>query len=463
MIDAKKFFINDFIQYRTHWNSRLFKVISVVLFFTFVFFITRALYSIAVLGEDYNSIWAVYLVSYALLIIFPAFYYVLSVLYKKSLHSAFFRYLNFFFSLMVLLVFIVVSLFDYDYRGDAYSFSIAVIGLGVVYQEHFVLKVMLNLVLTGLLIVAIALFSHHHVGYAMTLFKLMLYSVIGIILAYYIDSSLYKTFLVEKSMREKNSKIEQDNYVMQRDMHYAITTQRALIPQEPPVIRGWDIGFYSRPVAGVSGDFHDFYTNNRRLEGVALFDVSGHGISSALITIHAKSIAFRHFSALASKGLPTVFESLNADLIRELGESFMYLTGIILNFTVTGVEYLNAGHSDIIHRCGKTGKAKRIVADEELVRNPILGIDLGFHDWFSIKFKVRRGDFLFLCTDGLHEIQGTHSQDAASINRFIAEHIESLPLSTTAKEYQEYIISNVQKQAGNDFVDDVTLIVLKKI
>jgi sigma-B regulation protein RsbU (phosphoserine phosphatase) len=50
-------------------------------------------------------------------------------------------------------------------------------------------------------------------------------------------------------------------------------------------------------MSGISGDLYDFYLDDDTLSGISLFDVSGHGIASGLITMLAKSILFRTYNS----------------------------------------------------------------------------------------------------------------------------------------------------------------------
>ena len=57
-----------------------------------------------------------------------------------------------------------------------------------------------------------------------------------------------------------------------------------------PALKNYEIAYYNKAMAGVSGDFYDFYYNNTSLEGFGIFDVSGHGLASGLVTMLAKNI-----------------------------------------------------------------------------------------------------------------------------------------------------------------------------
>lgn len=77
--------------------------------------------------------------------------------------------------------------------------------------------------------------------------------------------------------------------ISRRDLAMAINVQRNFLPAMAPRDAAWDLAFHFHPMAGVSGDFYDFYCTAGALRGVGIFDVSGHGISSALVTMIARS------------------------------------------------------------------------------------------------------------------------------------------------------------------------------
>lgn len=105
-------------------------------------------------------------------------------------------------------------------------------------------------------------------------------------------------------------------------------------------------------MTGISGDFYDFYSHDDELTGVGLFDVSGHGIASGLVTMIAKSVIFRKFSEGRDLPLHQVLAETNRELQSEIGDVDNYITGVILRFMENTIEYANAAHSDIMVRRG---------------------------------------------------------------------------------------------------------------
>jgi sigma-B regulation protein RsbU (phosphoserine phosphatase) len=115
-------------------------------------------------------------------------------------------------------------------------------------------------------------------------------------------------------------------------MMMAANVQANLFPKEAPKTEEWDIAFVFKPMSGVSGDLYDFYEDNGSLKGIAIFDVSGHGVASGLITMIAKSVFRRNITEHPGEKLNRILEMSNSELINEIGKVDNYLTGMIILF-----------------------------------------------------------------------------------------------------------------------------------
>jgi sigma-B regulation protein RsbU (phosphoserine phosphatase) len=70
---------------------------------------------------------------------------------------------------------------------------------------------------------------------------------------------------------------------LHREIEIAREVQERLFPQELPPVPGIDYYGKCRPALGVGGDYYDFLPLSERRLGVAIGDVSGKGISAALM------------------------------------------------------------------------------------------------------------------------------------------------------------------------------------
>lgn len=81
----------------------------------------------------------------------------------------------------------------------------------------------------------------------------------------------------------------QDETRLSRELEMAAKVQQDLFPRVLPQVRGLDYAGICRPARGVSGDYYDFLPLGDGKLGFLLTDVSGKGMSAALLgaSLHA--------------------------------------------------------------------------------------------------------------------------------------------------------------------------------
>lgn len=270
---------------------------------------------------------------------------------------------------------------------------------------------------------------------------------------------------INLSLIKTNNDLENARAIAEKDMKMAVNVQSAFFPKNIPETDTWDISFIFKPMAGVSGDFYDFYSlKENHISGVGLFDVSGHGIASGLITMIAKSIIARHFVKMTNKNLNELMKMANKNLIYELNNVDNYLTGILLRFSESKgsiVEYINAGHTDLLYRTAKT-KNVHIVKfkDDKPFRGMFLGLRGMESEYIPIKFRVKHNDVLLLYSDCLNESINEQMEEYG-VDR-ISKSLENAP-DTSADDILDYILNDFYGFIGNKALnDDLTIIVLKR-
>lgn len=245
----------------------------------------------------------------------------------------------------------------------------------------------------------------------------------------------------------------------QHDLQMAANVQTGFLPKHPPVSDEWDTAFHFEPMKGVSGDFYDFYCHDGKLHGAGIFDVSGHGIASGLITMLAKSIIYNTFTAGPDKPLHDIAGEINRKLQKEIGPVDHHLTGMILRFNENAVEYVNAAHNDIIIISGDD-----IYQPQERLgqtRGSFMGISDFTVPFSSLTIPVKRDDILLLYTDGLNESRNIYDQ-CLSVEKII----DTLrPAGNgSAQEVIEKIVALYRDTMNGryHYRDDLTILVLKK-
>ena len=94
----------------------------------------------------------------------------------------------------------------------------------------------------------------------------------------------------------KNKLLQNQQRIQERDMKMAELVQKSFYTSKAPCQNNWKSAFVFKPMASVSGDLYDFYFDaDKNFVGAGLFDVSGHGISSGLVTMLVKNIIHQEF------------------------------------------------------------------------------------------------------------------------------------------------------------------------
>lgn len=258
-----------------------------------------------------------------------------------------------------------------------------------------------------------------------------------------------------------NVALEDANYRAQRDLKMAEFVQKSFYPAFLPDLKGWDIAYAFEPMAGVSGDLYDFYINEDTLLGAGLFDVSGHGIASGLVAMLAKSVVYRQFSDGRDLPLGDVMKKIDEKLISEKGNIENYLTGILLRFTDDRVEYVNAGHPDLLYRSGRTGVVKAVESRRGESRGRFIGLEGLSEGYRSLRFPIHRGDTLFAYSDCLVEAKNSSGEEFG--NDRLREAFAHSPADAGAAAVRDYILEKFRAfLAGEPPKDDLTMLVMVK-
>lgn len=268
-------------------------------------------------------------------------------------------------------------------------------------------------------------------------------------------------FQANQQLQQVNTALEEANYRAQRDLKMAEFVQTSFYPAFLPPLEGWDVAYAFEPMAGVSGDLYDFYIDENRLLGAGLFDVSGHGIASGLVAMLAKSVVYRQFMDGKDIPLGEVMKRIDEKLISEKGNIENYLTGILLRFTDDRVEYVNAGHPDLLYRSGRTGAVKAVESRQGESRGRFIGLEGLSEGYRSLRFPIHSGDTLLVYSDCLVEAKNAEGVEFG--NERLKETLSRAPAKDGAAAVRDYILGQFKTfLAGEEPKDDLTILVMIK-
>ncbi len=261
------------------------------------------------------------------------------------------------------------------------------------------------------------------------------------------------------ALEETNAHLKYEIERADKEIELASFVQQSFYNIKLPDFKNFEVAYYNKPMAGVSGDLYDFYFNKDVLEGFGLFDVSGHGISSGLVTMLVKNIINDEFNKGKKLPLQEVMTITNERIITQKGNVENYLTGVLGRVNGNNVEFVNAGHPNVILYRAKTHTLE-IIKRGEQKESGIIGIS-GFPVTFEcVTVSLEKGDKLLLYTDGLTETMNRNREE------FGVERLKKTFLKGTdlkIEELVQYIVDEAKTFANRaKTTDDITLLILKK-
>lgn len=253
---------------------------------------------------------------------------------------------------------------------------------------------------------------------------------------------------VLKSFKQE---LEKKQLSMAKDLRLAKNIQKGLIPEIIPDWNGIQFWTGFTPMQEVSGDYYDYFPYNINKLGVAVCDVSGHGVPAAFITALSKML----FSNFKKSKPSEIFKLINRellDLVKQQGYTTCVYALIHDDYKVL---YSVAGHPRPILFKAKTGKAEICEGD-----GTFLGMfpDAG-ETFLDFQIQLEPGDQLFLYTDGLTEAE--NDKGLAFGETKLIQIIESC-VEKSIQETVETILTNHKEfTMGTDPMDDITLLGLQ--
>jgi len=240
---------------------------------------------------------------------------------------------------------------------------------------------------------------------------------------------------------------------LRRDLDLARQVQQGLLPRQPPPLPGYEIFDYYAPAQQVGGDYYDYVPLPDGRVAVVLADVSGKGVSAALVMA---TLSSKVALALAtSPDVAAAVTRINDGFCRQgWEERFVTLMICVIDPACHRVTLVNAGHLPLAVR--------RAAGGVELVGADLGCLPLGWDPEFqycSCTCDLAAGDAFVVYTDGISEAMDFESR-LYDIERLAS----TLAAATgTAEELGRRILADVERfTAGQVQTDDMCLICVRR-
>ena len=238
----------------------------------------------------------------------------------------------------------------------------------------------------------------------------------------------------------------------EQEMQIARQVQRRLLPQEAPRLATLDCAGKCIQTRAVGGDYYDFLDFGSGKLGLVLADISGKGISGALLMANLQA-SLRGQYALAIEDLPRLLRSVNYLFFKNTDPNNYATTFFSIYDDVNRtLRYVNCGHNPpFLLRA--SGEVERLDATAT-----VLGL---FEDWDCCvaKRQLAAGDTLLVYTDGISEAAPSEDAEEFGEDRLIA--VMKASACKPANVMLDRIIAEVQQYSQGEQADDMTLIVAK--
>jgi sigma-B regulation protein RsbU (phosphoserine phosphatase) len=247
---------------------------------------------------------------------------------------------------------------------------------------------------------------------------------------------------------------------LENELSIAHEVQQQLFPHALPNIQGVEIEAFCRPARVVSGDYYDFVRISPTRLAFALADISGKGISAALLMANVQAalrsdvLRYRNPAGTATAQIDTaeIVTHLNRHLFRNTS-SERYATCFfgVCDMEARRLYYTNAGHLPPVYICD--GCAEPLDTG---------GMVVGLFDDVPFKqgvVQIKSGGLLVAYSDGLIETENVYGEEfgASRLADVAARNMDGSP-----KGVSEALVRAVEEWSGSpEQADDMTVVVLR--
>ena len=243
---------------------------------------------------------------------------------------------------------------------------------------------------------------------------------------------------------------------MRKALGLAQEVQQSLLPQSDPALPGFDIAGASIYCDETGGDYYDFIETNRGGRAglaVVVGDVSGHGVSSALLMATARALIMLRSSMPGEAA--GIINDVNRYLSLDTAQTGNFMTFFYCELTQgeTEVRWVRAGHDPALVYDPSTD-----AFDELKGRGLALGLDNNF-EYESFYRRIETGQVIMVGTDGIWEMRNKAGEmfGKEALMRIIRNN-----QTASARQIVNTVTEALERFRGEEAPeDDITLVVIK--
>jgi len=241
---------------------------------------------------------------------------------------------------------------------------------------------------------------------------------------------------------------------LRRGLYLAQEIQQSLLPRKCPNIDGLDIAARSLYCDETGGDYFDFFESDKNQLNVVIGDVSGHGISSAILMASVRAF-LRQRANLPGSLSRTLFD-VNRQLVFDVEDSgnFMTLFHLKIDPVKRCASWIRGGHDPAIFYNPLSDRFRELDG-----KGQALGISEEVEFEVKQRTELAPGQIIVLATDGVWEARNEQGDMFGKKNlyRLVRQHSNSAADVILAQCF--LALEEFQTQAVRE--DDITVVVIK--
>jgi sigma-B regulation protein RsbU (phosphoserine phosphatase) len=266
------------------------------------------------------------------------------------------------------------------------------------------------------------------------------------------------THTLEEIVRKRTTDLEIQNNYLQKEIEYAKGIQQSLLPSKNYKYENASFVSEYYPCEKLSGDFYDIYAIDDTHIGMYILDVSGHGISAALMTMFCNNfvrstekLINRYRGLKPHRNLQHFFDEFNKTNFP--CEMHMVILFASLDLKSGMLTYSNGGITNYPIILRSDGKVEFLDKNEGF---PICKTNEFFvPEYYSSTVTLKKGDKVIFFTDGLvDDIKNGIMNEDELIDLFKVHSNKNL------SELNELIKHKIEKRLYY-LKDDVTYFILE--
>ena len=245
---------------------------------------------------------------------------------------------------------------------------------------------------------------------------------------------------------------EQELRTLEDELQLSQVVQRALMPHHAPEISGVEIAAFSRPADIIGGDYFDFFRYRDGSHGLVIADVSGHGVSAAML-MSSLQTAIQTMAPDADSPAE-ILQRINRFYIHNINFTTFVTVFLARYDPVDGtLTYVNSGHNPPAVFGREAGTINWLTRTA-----PAIGLAEHYNPGTET-VQLSAGDMLLLYTDGLTEAIN-HQMEQFGQQR-LAEFVRS-SADLSANEMLQAVRDGITAHRGEvRLSDDMTLVAMK--